>query len=86
MEHEPEFTCVEAEQYAVIDGASRAHGMQTAAEQPGTEVEALSVATATDSTGAKAFASRRGWDRVRQVEYAWLNTTVFTCGPKEKNL
>ena len=54
----------EAEYYAVVDGASRALGVQTAAKELGITVEHLSVEMATDSSGAKSFASRRGSGRL----------------------
>ena len=45
----------EAEYHAVVDEASRALGMQTAAKELGIEVGDLSVEMATDSSGAKSF-------------------------------
>ena len=46
--------------------------MQTAAKELGIEVGDLSVEIATDSSGAKSFASRRGSGRIRHVEVTWL--------------
>ena len=46
--------------------------MQTAAKELGIEVGDLSVEIATDSSGAKSFASRRGSGRIRHVEVMWL--------------
>ena len=68
----PALSSCEAEYYAVVDGASRALGMQTAAKELGIEVGDLSVEIATDSSGAKSFASRRGSGRIRHIEVKWL--------------
>ena len=68
----PALSSCEAEYYAVVDGASRALGMQTAAKELGITVEDLSVEMATDSSGAKSFASRRGSGRIRHIEVKWL--------------
>ena len=68
----PALSSCEAEYYAVVDGASRALGMQTAAKELGIDVGVLSVEIATDSRGAKSFASRRGSGRIRHVEVKWL--------------
>ena len=46
--------------------------MQTAAKELGISVEDLSVEMATDSSGAKSFASRRGSGRIRHIEVKWL--------------
>ena len=46
--------------------------MQTAAKELGIEVGDLSVEIATDSSGAKSFASRRGSGRIRHIEVKWL--------------
>ena len=46
--------------------------MQTAAKELGITVEDLSVEMATDSSGAKSFASRRGSGRIRHIEVKWL--------------
>ena len=51
----PALSSCEAENYAVVDGASRALGMQTAAKELGIEVGDLSVEIATDSSGAKSL-------------------------------
>ena len=74
----PALSSYEAEYYAVVDGASRALGMQTAAKKLGITVEDLSVEMATDSSGAKSFASRRGSGRIRQnkVKWLWLQQAV----------
>ena len=68
----PALSSCEAEYYAVVDGASRALGMQTAAKELGIEVGDLSVEIAPDSSGAKSFASRRGSGRIRHIEVKWL--------------
>ena len=68
----PALSSCEAEYYAVVDGASRALGMQTAAKELGIGVEELTVEMATDSSGAKSFASRRGSGRIRHIEVKWL--------------
>ena len=68
----PALSSCEAEFYAVVDGASRALGMQTAAKELGIVVEDLVVEVATDSSGAKSFASRRGSGRIRHIEVKWL--------------
>lgn len=49
--------------YAVVDGASRALGMQMA-EELGIMVKVLSVEMMTESSGAKSFASKGGSGRV----------------------
>ena len=46
--------------------------MQTAAKEVGIEVGDLSVEIATDLSGAKSFASRRGSGRIRLFEVKWL--------------
>ena len=68
----PALSSCEAEYYAVVDGASRALGMQTAAKELGVEVKDLVVEMATDSSGAKSFASRRGSGGIRHIEVKWL--------------
>ena len=62
----------EAEYYAVVDGATRALGMQTAAEELGISSGDIVIEVATDSSGAKSFASRRGTGRIRHIEVRWL--------------
>ena len=68
----PALSSCEAEYYAVVDGASRALGMQTAAKELGIMIDDLAVEMATDSSGAKTFASRRGSGRIRHIEVKWL--------------
>ena len=65
----------EAEYYAVVEGATRAIGVRTVAEElgilgadPVTDV----VTVFTDSSAAKSLASRRGSGRVRHIETRWL--------------
>ena len=74
----PALSSCEAEYYAVVDGASRALGMQTAAKELGIDVGDLSVEVKTDSSGAKSFASRRGSGRIRHIEVKllWLQQAV----------
>ena len=56
----------------VVEGATRAIGMQTAARELGIEVNDIVVEVATDSSSAKSFASRRGSGRMRHIEVKWL--------------
>ena len=56
----------------MVDGASRALGMRTVAKELGIDVEDMVVEMATDSSGAKSFASRRGAGRIRHIEVKWL--------------
>ena len=56
----------EAECDVVVNGASRALGMQL-----GIDV-GVSVEMATESCGAKSFSSRRGSGRIRHIEVKWL--------------
>ena len=46
--------------------------MQAAARELGVEVDEMVVEMATDSSGAKSFASRRGSGRIRHIEVKWL--------------
>ena len=68
----PALSSCEAEYYAVVDGASRALGVRAAAKELGVVVDDLVVSMATDSSGAKSFASRRGTGRIRHIEVKWL--------------
>ena len=68
----PALSSCEAEYYAVVDGASRGLGMQTAAKELGVDVADMTVSMATDSSGAKSFASWRGSGRIRHIEVKWL--------------
>ena len=68
----PALSSCEAEYYALVDGASRALGLQAAAKELGVVVEELVVESATDSSGAKSYASRRGAGRIRHIEVKWL--------------
>ena len=47
-------------------------GLQSAARELGVMVEDMAVDMSVDSSGAKAFASRRGLGRIRHVEVRWL--------------
>ena len=67
----PALRYLEAEYYAVGDGASRALGMQTAAKALGRTVGDLSVEMATDSSGAKSFPSRYSLGRLRDSGGRW---------------
>ena len=55
----------EAEYYALVEGATRAKGLHSIARETGILRE---IVMATDSSGAKAFASRRVSGRMRHVE------------------
>ena len=68
----PALSSAEAEYYAVVDGASRALGLQSAARELGVLVDDMVIEMSTDSSGAKALASRRGLGRPRHVEVRWL--------------
>ena len=68
----PALSSCEAEYYALVDGATRALGIQTAAKELGIVSEELIVEAQTDSSAAKAYASRRGAGRVRHIEVRWL--------------
>ena len=68
----PALSSCEAEYYAAVEGATRALGMQTAAKEWGISAGDLVIEAATDSSGAKSFASRRGSGRVRHIETKWL--------------
>ena len=57
---------------AVVEGATRAIGIQTAAKELGVEANDVVIEVATDSSSAKSFASRRGSGRVRHIEVKWL--------------
>ena len=62
----------EAEYHVLVDGATRGIGVQTAARELGIVAEIDHILLATDSSGAKSFASRRGSGRVRHIEVKWL--------------
>ena len=68
----PALSSCEAEYYAIVEGATRALGMQTAAQELGVEVSDMAIESTTDSSGAKSFASRRGTGRIRHIEVKWL--------------
>ena len=74
----------EAEYYAMVDGVTRAKGLKTASEELGVQSE-LEVdmnrgvfECYTDSSAAKAMASRRGSGRSRHIEvrHLWLQGEV----------
>ena len=56
----------------MVDGASRALGVRAAAKELGVVVDDMVISMATDSSGAKSFASRRGTGRIRHIEVKWL--------------
>ena len=56
----------------VVEGATRAIGMQSAAKELGIEAADIVIEVATDSSAAKSFASRRGSGGMRHVEVKWL--------------
>ena len=62
----------EAEYYALVEGASRAMGVQAGAKELGISVDAMTVEAATDSSAAKSYASRRGAGRIRHIEVRML--------------
>ena len=62
----------EAEYYAVVEGATRALGMKSAAKELGIEVSSVEIEMNMDSSAAKSFASRRGTGRVKHIETKWL--------------
>ena len=51
--------------------SSRVEGRRLATDL-GTQIRDLSVEMATDSSGAKSFASRRGSGRIRRIEVKWF--------------
>ena len=69
----------EAEYYSMVDGLTRAKGLQTV----GLEIRIPGLGAAsvlgTDSSAAKSFASRRGVGRIRRMEvrYLWLQGEVL---------
>ena len=74
----PALSSCEAEYYALVDGASRALGVQAAAKELGVVVNELVIEVATDSSAAKSYASRRGAGRIRHIEVRqlWLQQAV----------
>ena len=68
----------EAEYYALVDGSSRALGLQAAAKELGIVAEDMVLIASTDSSAAKSYASRRGAGRIRHVEVKqlWLQQAV----------
>ena len=74
----PALSSCEAEYYALVDGATRALGLQAAAKELGVAVEDVIVETVTDSSAAKSYASRRGAGRIRHIEvrHLWLQQAV----------
>ena len=65
----------EAELYSLAEGASRGLGFKTVLEETGIEV---CLSGATDSSAAKAFASTRGFGKMRhlQVKDLWIQALV----------
>ena len=66
----------EAEYYSMVSGATRGIGLQDLAEELGMQAK---INLHTDSSGAKAMASRRGSGRVRHIEakVLWLQAEVL---------
>ena len=65
----------EAEYYAIVTGAAEALAVQALAEEMGWK---MSVRVHTDSSAAKAVASRRGLEKLRHIElkYLWVQELV----------
>ena len=65
----------EAEYYAIVTGAAEALAVQALAEELGWK---MSVRVHTDSSAAKAVASRRGLRKLRHIElkYLWVQELV----------
>ena len=66
----PALSSCEAEYYAMVDGASRALGLEEAAKELGIKAHGMELET--DASAAKSYASRRGAGRIRHVEVRWL--------------
>ena len=66
----------EAEYYAIIDKTTRCLGLQTMLKEMGVETGMVMIST--DSSSAKAFASRRGLGKMRHIEVKdlWLQEAV----------
>ena len=56
----------------MVEGATRAIGLQTAAKELGVDVTDMQVEMRTDSSAAKSFASSGGSGRVKHIETKWL--------------
>ena len=69
----------EAEYYAMVEGVSRAKGLQAMAREIGLTGMDQPITLSTDSSAAKSFASRRGLGRMRHVEtrHLWLQEEVL---------
>ena len=65
----------EAEFYALVEGASKGHGVKSLMEDLGWQVE---LVLKTDSSAAKGMAKRQGIGKVRHVEtkYLWIQRAV----------
>ena len=74
----PALSSCEAEYNALVDGATRVLGLQSAAKELGVVAGEVVVEMATDSSAAKSYASRRGAGRIRHVEVKqlWLQQAV----------
>jgi hypothetical protein len=66
----------EAEYYALIDASTRCLGVQSMLREMGVDVSVVVVST--DSSSAKAYASKRGLGRMRHIEVKdlWLQEAV----------
>ena len=62
----------EAEFYSMVEGVMRSYGVAGLAEELGMEVKEVGVNLFTDSSAAKAFASRRGVGKMRHMQVRWL--------------
>ncbi len=58
----------EAEFYAMIEAVTRAKGLLSLAKDLGFEGLSIVVRSATDSSAAKSFASKRGLGKMRHLE------------------
>jgi hypothetical protein len=69
----------EAEYYSMVDGATRAKGMQTMGLEVGLKCLAGPITLCEDSSAAKSFASRRGLGKMRHVDTRelWLQEEVL---------
>ena len=68
----------EAEYYSMVDGVTKAFGVQSLGAEVGLEHVNGPIRLHTDSSAAKSFASRRGVGRVRHMDTRclWLQAAV----------
>ena len=62
----------EAEFYSMVEGVLRGYEMVGLSGELGEEVSVIKVVLGTDSSAAKAFASRRGVGKMRHMQVKWL--------------